>query len=237
MAEREGEMRRNVSRLACSLLFVFAASTANANPIFAGFPAPGGTTFVGAGQAAGQTGGGTATWSGFNFSAFDQLWWGPTAVQLGAVGSISNLTLSGAFGGLTETWSGNVTLPNFPGSVTLAAQFTATIVSGASGWIDPSTVGIPTSGPNSAQAVAEITSGPFALLEKFEVNVGGVWTPFLNEYQVLSTNGIQSQMTVQGALWYTAVVPGPVVGAGLPGLVTAALAMVGLARRRRQLVA
>src|SRR5262245_50912077 len=148
MAEREGEMRRNVSRLACSLVFVFAASAADAVTVDFGpvFPAPGGTSFTPAPTGSiGQFGGGTPTWSSIDLSATDQLWWGPTSVQLGyRVGStdflstLNTLDPNTPFGGSIERWLGTVTLPNGGNPVTRDARFTATILNGASNWIDPS---------------------------------------------------------------------------------------------------
>jgi hypothetical protein len=257
-------MRRNVSRLACSLLFVCAASAANADPIFAGFPAPGVpvTAFTPAPPVGsppqnpiGLPGGGTPTWgspTAIDLSATDQLWWGPTAVQLGyRILSTNTNVLSTSFtldptcitcgfGTSTERWIGTVTLPNGGSPVTLDARFTAQIMNGASNWIDPSGVSIPTSGFNSTLAVVEITASSFQINELFEVRTGpSTWTPFLTYYNgpsYLHNTDEESRMVVQGGFYYTPV-PGPIVGAGLPGLVLAALSMVGLARRRRQLVA
>jgi hypothetical protein len=223
-----------VSRLACSLAFALAASAACADPVWVGFPGPGETlsSFTGPGPTAGIGTGGTATWSALDFSGIDHLWWAPTSIKLGStVTSVTTLTTSGTPSGLTEVWTGMVTLP---GTGSLNARFTATIVSGASGWIDPTTVGIPTSGPNSAPAVAEITSSTFTLNWLFEVNPGGGFVPFLTYYDSLTAPANSSVMSVSGGFYDTVTVPSPALGAGLPGVVLAALGMVGFARRRRQ---
>src|SRR5215510_9096323 len=101
--------------MGCLVFALGAAGGANADTIIGPvFPGPTGATFSGAGIAAGQTGGGTATISNIDLSSVGQLWWGPITVQLGATGySISTLTLSsGPISGNTETWTGTVNLPN-----------------------------------------------------------------------------------------------------------------------------
>jgi hypothetical protein len=119
---------------------------------------------------------------------------------MGTSAGVSNLALTGGFGGLTETWSGNLSIPTAFGTVTPEGRFTATITSGASSWIDPNTVGI--SGAGSPLAVAQITSGPFSLTEEFDVLVGSIWTPYLNYYN--NEHALYgSQMGFDGQFWYT----------------------------------
>ena len=85
---------------------------------------------------------------------------------------------------------------------------------------------------------------------------GGTYTNVNNGFQqfnpytigpamfVLDLSGVTASTTVTAATFsfgtgpdtFIAGVPGPTVGAGLPGLVAACLAVVALARRRRQLV-
>jgi len=50
-------------------------------------------------------------------------------------------------------------------------------------------------------------------------------------------NGSQQPQFYVSALTYTSVVPAPLAGAGLPGLVAACGGLIVLARRRRQQIA
>jgi hypothetical protein len=81
------------------------------------------------------------------------------------------------------------------------------------------------SGSNSA-------TGPFALLLAGNDELVSHPLPFLNFYTFQATIGnvLLSSITA-------AVVPGPIVGAGLPGLMVACGALIVLARRRRQRLA
>jgi len=68
---------------------------------------------------------------------------------------------------------------------------------------------------NNQTALADFGTGPYSITAHYQITTNGTGQ---------ANSGIQ---------FAAAAVPGPVVGAGLPGLIAAGLFMVGLAKRRR----
>jgi Ca2+-binding RTX toxin-like protein len=145
-----------------------------------GYPAPGGTTFSGSGSG-GNTGGRTATYSGFDTSQYEQLWWGPAnpgAATDGSINSPSEQMTLQSFSGLVATWTGQTTAQTTSGTQTIYTKYVATIISGATGWVSAASAGI-TGGP---EVVALINAGTFQMKHEFlgSTTLNGTYQP-LNE--------------------------------------------------------
>ena len=234
-------LKIGVAQLACCV-FLLAGANAVQAATLAGYPAPGGTTFVGSGNA-GAAGGNTRVYSGFDDAYYDQLWWGPTNPSLGnnCCFALSPLTTIGSFGSSVETWTGSATVSfnnGFSYSQTVNARFTSTL-SGGAVWQDPSTVGIG-GGP---LAVVEVTSPTgFTVNSIFEVKPGSGWVPFLTWYDQQDGNVYGSRTSFGGEFWYT-VAPqsggdlATPLPAALPLFATGLAGLGWLARRKRKTTA
>ena len=105
------------------------------------YPPPGGVSYAGNGVSP-DNGVHVSTYTALNPSAYNQLWWGPADILATMNGNQSNYLTSVTTSGLTATWTGQTYLNGGISSGPVSIEFIATIVSGASGWISPSTVGI-----------------------------------------------------------------------------------------------
>jgi hypothetical protein len=187
------------------------------------YPPPGGVTFTpsGSGPADGVR---TATYTGLNTSAYDQLWWGPANIMATMNGNTSNFLTSVTVSGLTATWTGQTTISGANYSGLVDVQFVATIVSGASGWITPSGVGI-SGGPLE---VAELTSSSFVVTEQFLARAagGGSYTTFNGFFNSANAgpNPNLDKTSFSGQFFYT----DPVVAA-VPEPSTWAMMLLGFA--------
>jgi hypothetical protein len=215
---------RHLASIACSVFLTAGATAASAATLSGatGFPAPGGTTFVGVGNS-GAGAGRTGSYSGFNFAAFDQLWWGPNAVRSAMDGAIDepgeSMVLT-TVGTNQAVWTGTTDVASIQYSGQVLTRYTATLSGAASNWIfPPAAVGIPPGGP---QAVTEIT-GNFSVHQLFEasINAGASWTPFLDLYNSLNTFGSLTRLNVSGEFYSTTPLPAAIYlfGTVLGGLV------------------
>jgi PEP-CTERM motif len=147
------------------------------------YPPPGGVSFVGSGSSP-DVGTHTNSYTGLNPSAYNQLWWGPANIYATMDGNQSNFLTAVTASGLTATWTGTTSIFGGLYNGPVSVEFIATIVSGASGWIDPSTVGI-SGGPTE---VAQLTGTSFVVNEQFLARIGNsgsytAFTPFFNGEQ------------------------------------------------------
>lgn len=218
-----------ISALLFSIALLGSVSIVEAALIGPAWPAPGGTSFSASG-AAGATGGQDRTYSAFDFSAFDQLWWGLGSVRSSMDGEIDSAgeTMSlVSMAGSVAVWNG-VTSINGSSVDTL---LTVTIGTGApGGWLDPSTFGVSLTETN---AFAEITSDPFTVNLTLEARFTDD-TTYVSFLGLFDANSDFSQdgdaiFSNFGNIYSTSVVPVPAAawlfGSGLLGL-------VGVARRK-----
>ena len=231
----EGENKLNKNNLV-GLLFGFTllGSVTTAQAALIGgpvWPAPGGTSYSSTGDM-GFVGGQTRTYSAFDFSAFDQLWWGLGSVGSAMDGSINSagesMSLVSTIGN-TATWTGTTTIATTTGTFSVDTRLTATISSGGSNWLNSAGLGIDSSVTNT---VSEITSDPFVvnLLYDARFTGGSGYTAFKAFYDNQSTIGNNVVLSNSGNMHYTPAVPVPAAvwlfGSGLLGL-------IGIARRKK----
>jgi hypothetical protein len=171
------------------------------------YPAPGGTTFVGSGVSP-DVGVKTGTYTFTDPTQYNQLWWGPANVLGSMNGNSSNFLTSVTASGLTATWTGTTFVNGAFYAGTVQTEFIATIVSGASGWITPSSVGI-SGGPLE---VAQMTSNSFVVNEQFLANDGSGWQTFSGLFNSVNAGNGNNNLDLagfNGEFFYTS----PVVAA------------------------
>lgn len=213
-------------------LFTTAPHSIAATAIFEGYPAPGGNSYSASGPGP-IFGVQSRTYSGFNPSAFSQLWWGPQ-VGLAMDGAIDSagetLTVSSGLGTSTLVLTGTTSIT----TSTVYTRFTATITGGAGVWIDPTTVGV---APGTIPALAELLATvPFTVNVSAEASFvdGLFYSPFIPFFDNNSANPQDGNAisSIGGDFYYApATVPLP---AALP-LAAAGfgiMALMGWRRRR-----
>lgn len=214
-----------------------------------GFPAPGGTDFIGTGDSGTNGIGGlgrTWTLSNFDSSAYNELYYvvgdypsgifDPSGTRLG-VGSQDLLTYNATTSDFTNgivSWTGSTTFNVFSGSTpspaTYAARFTLSItdlVGNAQSLVDASTIA---GMPASVGGAYEVT-GDFKANWLFELELTpGNWIPAKDAFNSLNTVAGDIFETHSGGAFYYSPVPVPAAvwlfGSGLIGL-------VGIARRKK----
>ncbi|QNM82997.1 hypothetical protein H8M03_01125 [Sphingomonas sabuli] len=165
-------------------------------PVIAGYPAPGGTTFSGSGTGTGFSGGRTNTYSGFDTSQYDELWWGPQGISATVQGNGGLLTFDSiSEDGLTMTWTVTSSITSIEYTGPIYIRYVATIVSGSDGWVLAESEGF-TGGP---LVVASVTGETFVVNQQFVVATApdGDYQPLNEFYNSLSTPDPGSGQPVQ----------------------------------------
>jgi hypothetical protein len=168
------------------------------------YPPPGGVTFTSTGSSPDQ-GVKTANYTSLNPLDYTNLWWGPANLQTTMNGTLSSLTFLNT-SGTTATWTGTTSVFDHATSTTIpiTVEFIATITSGASGWITPSTVGI----TGDPLEVAQITGTSFVVTEQFLAKTStGSYTTFSGLFNSLNGGPDPSQTldqtSLKGEFFYT----------------------------------
>jgi hypothetical protein len=234
---------RTLARVAvATTAIVGLTASSNAVPISKdGFPAPGGTAFVGTGTDTGSAGGAGFDFSGFDFGAFDQLWWGLDTAYLpefatdGAVDTAGeSLSFAGAAGS-TASWTGQTSFTHScdTGCTTdlVNTRFTITLSgAGASAFFPSSDLLVLDAGFDTSQSVLTEVTGDFGVTFLYEVFFGGSWQPVFDLFDAEQTPPTSNLVvTSHGGSFYSTAVPEP--GAAL--LVGLAVAAVLATRTRR----
>jgi hypothetical protein len=188
------------------------------------YPAPGGTTFVGSGVSP-DVGVKTGTYTFLDPTQYNQLWWGPANVLGSMNGNSNDFLTSVTASGLTATWTGSTFVNGafYTGSV--KTEFVATIVSGAAGWITPSSVGI-SGGPLE---VAQMTSNSFVVNEQFLASKdnGASWQTFSGLFNSVNAGNGNNNLDLtgfNGEFFYTSP-----IAAATPEASTWAMMILGFA--------
>jgi len=235
------------------LSVVLSASGAFAALNGPAYPAPGGNglAFSGPFENAGEPGGLTVTYTGFDSTAYGSLYWGPDSTQIvglsfsatngvSAFNGSETMTYQSGLSDLsagTAVWTGETVMGYFDGggnwhSPTVYTRFTLSVTdlgNTAMPFVDAVSVG----GPAAANVLTQIMDPAgfkanllwTASLDNF------TWTPALtlfNSSQYADHGGVSYTHTFNGG-FYNSAVPEPVtlLGFGLPML------MVGLDKLRR----
>ena len=221
-------------------ILVFAAFPAfgQTGPVY---PPPGGNLFSSSG-ASGSGTGATLKYSGFDSTAYSQLWWGPTSVQ-----NVCNANSSSSCGSMSYTGYNSSTgvaewdstsmwsyTDGFNGShnynTRLLLQFQP---AGTTGGIGSTFLPATTIGP-APGAVLQVT-GNFQAQVLFEADVNNTWTPVLNEYNSINESQANApvQTSLNGGFWSTPPASPTPEPAGLLYMGSGLLGIGGWIRRRR----
>lgn len=212
--------------LTLSAFILFGTSVAWAALSGPVWPAPGGTSYIPSGNE-GSTGGKTFSYSGFDSTKYDKLYWGPSeGATIGA--SLNGSGISGSeimnfssFSGNKAYWTGSSTWTWIDGGGTqhineaINTRMTLTLT-GAS-FQDASALG------KSSVGVLAQVNNDYAANILFEAQFGSTWMPVRDGYNLFETDpAIPTGTTFNGGFYYTPVpVPAAVwlFGSGLVGLI------------------
>ena len=215
---------RTLGIAAAALASWLLPATGHAQLVGPTYPAPGGNTFV------------AGTYSGFDTSAFSQLYWGASSAALpgaGLDGSLHGLTFSGV-AGTTATWVGTTGWTDtrnggntFYANVPIALQVTVTGL-GATPWLPAGAV------PGLAASVGAVIDDSAGLsftrtLAWTATAAGYAANTPLSQIQVGPTPNL-TVTSFTGGFYATAPVPEP---AGY-ALALAGFGVLGFSARRRQ---
>jgi len=227
---------------AASIFLSLGNAALAATPVYAGYPAPGGTTASGSGSV--SNGGRTWSYSGFDLSAYSELYYtvgatvGSTyninAPALTADGSIDYLSFNAGLSNLASgiaVWTGSTNVPLATGgSSVLFTEFKLSVKdanSNALALSDASALGL--AGTGAALKVAGNFSATWEFLAS---TTGASYSAALPLYDALQYKvaGNLLQSNVGGAFYSTAPVPEPQEYA----LLLAGLGVIGAVRTRRK---
>jgi len=223
------------------LLTFSVLANATVAPAFVGYPAPGGNSAIGSGISPTEVGGKTWSYSGFNPSAYGNLYYAigsytsgfnlgsPILSADGTNQALNfNASLSNLVGGVA-VWSGMTNVPGYGGVLTQYRLSVTDSGSNSIALLDPLLIGL----PSSAGAVLDVT-GNYNANWQFLISTNGGASfsaarptydnlPFKNPSYSLVSN-------IGGAFYATAPVP----EASTYGMMLAGLGLVGFAARRRK---
>jgi hypothetical protein len=212
--------------IAAALSFTAHAATLNGPK----YPAPNNNGFSSSGTNSGSAGGKTFNYSGFDTSAFDDLYWGPDENLLpgaGLDGALHTMTYDQTMG-TTAYWqtTSSYTNPTTNATSTQTIWLAIDIFGlGSSPWISATSIGL----PSSVGAVVDDSAGSnFSANLLFTVGASPGGTPINNLQQAPTTgcpdSNCRTQTAFTGAFYWTdpvAAVPEPaslaLIGAGMVG--------------------
>ena len=215
---------QQIARFTVALVGLASVGFALATPLGPVYPAPGGNTFSSSGSA-GNTGGRTNNYGGFDGSAFSNLYWGPDSSNLPAAG-LDGVLHAMTFTGISGTSSFWQTTSNYTNPTTSITSLETIVLQiaisglGATPWVLASSLGL-------ASAIGAVIDDSSAL--PFSANIAfTVGGNAINNLQQGCCNLTQSSFA--GGFYYDdpAAVPEP------GPLALLGVAMFGLAAVRRR---
>ena len=223
------------------VLLATASSAASASPVLGPtYPPPGGVTY----SSTGSLGSGTlvGTYSGFDLSATDQLWWGANSIQLamdGAVDSagetlVFNAGLSNLAAGFA-VYTGSTRLFQNGNPTAVGTQYSVTLTDllGNALAFNTTSAGLGLGG--NSFPLYEVTGG-FKATQTLSAN-GQAYQTYFNNAPFKSPTPGQLQSSVNRSFYYTENAVGGVPEPATWGLMLLGFGAIGGTLRRRQKVA